>query len=62
MNGWAVAIHNDYRQNGEQHTFWLLTNADGTYLKGEGTSDAEALNQIREALRQQQGGAGDEQR
>ena len=54
MNGWAVAIHNDYRQNGEQHTFWLLTNKEGRYVKGEGLTDVEALEQIRESLRQQQ--------
>ncbi len=50
-NGWAVAIHNDYRLNGEQHTFWLFANKDGRYLKGEGKTDAEALNQIRKSLR-----------
>ncbi len=54
MNGWMVAIHNDYRQNGEQHTFWLFTNKDGKYIKGEGFTDAEALEQIRESLRRQQ--------
>jgi len=51
QNGWAVAIHNDYRLDGEQHTFWLFTNNEGNYLKGEGKTDAEALNQIRELTR-----------
>lgn len=23
--GWSVAVHNDYRLNGEPHTFWLFT-------------------------------------
>ncbi|MCC2108012.1 MAG: hypothetical protein KDJ40_10790 [Hyphomicrobiales bacterium] len=48
--GWMVAVHNDYRLNGKPHTFWLLTNAQGRALKGEGSSDAEALDQIRAIL------------
>lgn len=44
--GWAVAVHNDYRLNGEAHTFWLLTK-DGRAIKGEGRTDAEALAQVR---------------
>lgn len=47
--GWAVAVHNDYRQGGEPHTFWLFTR-DGRALKGEGHTDAEALDQVRSAL------------
>jgi len=50
--GWMVAVHNDYKQNGEFHTFWLLTYPDGKYLKGEGKTDDEALEQIVEELRQ----------
>ena len=23
-SGWAVAVHNDYRLNGDQFTFWLF--------------------------------------
>lgn len=57
--GWAVAIHNDYRLNGRRHTFWLftmqdsppkLTYGDGWYVKGEGFTDAQALNEIRRKL------------
>ncbi len=44
--GWAVAVHNDYRLRGEAHTFWLFTK-DGRAIKGEGLSDAEALDQVR---------------
>jgi len=44
--GWAVAVHNDYRLNGEAHTFWLFTK-DGRAVKGEGRTDAEALAQVR---------------
>jgi hypothetical protein len=44
--GWMVAVHNDYHQNGEWFTFWLVTK-DGEALKGEGSTDAVALNQIR---------------
>jgi hypothetical protein len=47
--GWAVAVHNDYRLNGERFTFWLLTRGDRC-VKGEGRTDADALNEIRRAL------------
>ena len=49
--GWAVAVHNDYRLNGEAHTFWLFTHSDeGRYVKGEGRTDAEALAICRAGL------------
>ena len=51
--GWAVAVHNDYRLKGENHTFWLFVKG-GRAVKGEGKTDAEALCQIRERLRQEQ--------
>lgn len=47
--GWSVAVHNDYRQNGMPHTFWLFTK-DGRAVKGEGRTDAEALNFVRAQL------------
>lgn len=47
--GWSVAVHNDYRLNGEPHTFWLFTK-DGRAVKGEGRTDAEALAQVSAAL------------
>ena len=50
--GWMVAVHNDYKQNGEFHTFWLLTYSDGEYLKCEGKTDEEAYEQNVEELRQ----------
>jgi hypothetical protein len=43
-DGWVVAVHNDYRQNGEAHTFWLLTKGN-RFIKGEGRTDPEALAQ-----------------
>lgn len=43
--GWSVAVHNDYRLAGEHHTFWLWTHPNGTWIKGEGTSDNAALAQ-----------------
>lgn len=46
---WTVAIHNDYRLNGKSHTFWLLTRGERC-VKGEGRTDAEALNEIRQHL------------
>lgn len=47
--GWTVAVHNDYRQNGEAHTFWLFTRGTRA-VKGEGRTDAEALNNARRTL------------
>lgn len=46
-----VAIHNDYRLDGENFTFWLMTKSfpDGSTraVRGEGRSDVEALDLIR---------------
>ena len=42
--GWMVAVHNDYRLAGRRMTFWLLTHADGRWIKGEAGTDAEALS------------------
>ena len=47
--GWSVAVHNDYRINGEPHTFWLFTK-DGRAVKGEGRTDADALREVRTLL------------
>jgi hypothetical protein len=41
--GWRVAVHNDYSMGGEAYTFWLFTHPNGSYVKGEGKSDLEAL-------------------
>lgn len=47
--GWTVAVHNDYRQDGNLMTFWLLTRefpAIGTVaVKGEGETDELAVMQ-----------------
>jgi hypothetical protein len=43
-DGWLVAVHNDYRQSGEQYTFWLFTKGDRC-IKGEAATDTEALRQ-----------------
>lgn len=48
--GWSVAVHNDYRLNGTHHTFWLLSKGNQC-RKGEGHTDAEALDQIRTELK-----------
>jgi hypothetical protein len=48
-DGWMVAAHNDYRQDGERFTFWLLTRGDRC-VKGEGRTDAEALAIARAAV------------
>lgn len=49
--GWTVAVHNDYRLNGENCTFWLFTKGEQA-VKGEGRTDVEALNQVRMRLRE----------
>lgn len=48
--GWSVAVHNDYKLGGVPHTFWLFTKGSQC-VKGEGRSDADALNQVRKSLR-----------
>jgi hypothetical protein len=48
---WSVAVHNDYHRGGVRYTFWLFTHSNGRYVKGEGRTDKEALDQIREQLR-----------
>jgi hypothetical protein len=62
--GWMVAVHNDYRLNGEAHTFWLFTHPRGCWAKGEGRTDQEALAQCvsraSAALARLQEKAGDE--
>jgi hypothetical protein len=55
--GLTVAVHNDYRLSGKAMTFWLMTWDTGqsdTFgepisrsFKGEGETDAEALDKIR---------------
>lgn len=47
--GWSVAVHNDYKLNSENYTFWLMIKGN-IALKGEGKTDEEALNQIREQI------------
>lgn len=43
-----VAIHNDYRLEGVKMTFWLFTHQAGTWIKGEGLTDLEALKLCRQ--------------
>lgn len=48
--GLSVAVHNDYSLDRKRFTFWLMTRKTDRGLqafKGEGQTDAEALNQIR---------------
>lgn len=45
-NGYTVAVHNDYRQNGNLCTFWILIDSEGMSYKGEGNSDEEAFSEI----------------
>jgi hypothetical protein len=47
--GWSVAVHNDYRLHGCPYTFWLFTKGTSS-VKGEGLTDADALDKIRSQL------------
>lgn len=47
--GWAVGVHNDYRLHGVPCTFWLFTKGN-LCVKGEGPTDEEALNKVREEI------------
>lgn len=49
-DGWTVAVHNDYRQDGQSYTFWLFTK-NGRAVKGEGRTDAEALDEVRRIVK-----------
>jgi hypothetical protein len=49
--GWTVAVHNDYVLAGAPMTFWLFTYPrTGRFVKGEGCTDAQALDQVRAAI------------
>jgi hypothetical protein len=54
--GLMVAVHNDYRLHGQPMTFWLFVGPDGMSYKGEGLTDAEALDQVRAKLSAEVGG------
>jgi len=45
-HGWKVAVHNDYSVNFVSYTFWLFTHFSGVWVRGEATTDSEALRQI----------------
>lgn len=46
LGGWVVAVHNDYKQDGKPHTFWLFTHPCGLWIKGEGETDEKALEKL----------------
>jgi hypothetical protein len=48
--GWSVAVHNDYRQEGKHRTFWLFTKGSRA-VKGEAMCDRGALNEVRERIK-----------
>jgi hypothetical protein len=50
--GWSVAVHNDYRIGEKSYTFWLFTKGERC-VKGEGGTDAEALDVVRSKLKRQ---------
>lgn len=48
--GWSVAVHNDYLLNGERWTFWGFSKGR-EWVRGEGRTDKEALDQVRAELK-----------
>lgn len=44
-SGWRVGVHNDYKLDGEDRTFWLLTHPSGRYVKGEGRDNCCAIEE-----------------
>ena len=50
MAGYTVAVHNDYKLDHQPHTFWLFTHSNGTWIKGEGKTDAQALQIARASI------------
>lgn len=54
-NGWTVAVHNDYSQNGDRYSFWLFTHPCGLYVKGEGLNDHAALTECAMQARRYEG-------
>lgn len=66
--GWCVAVHNDYKLNGELYTFWMfsligavetnneLTKAARVFVQAEATTDIVAVQQcMRDAADYQRG-------
>lgn len=53
--GWMVAVHNDYRLDGERYTFWLLTRDNEELMQGEGLTDLEALRSALSDYRKRKG-------
>jgi hypothetical protein len=43
QQGWRVAVHNDYQQDGKAWTFYLFTHSNGFWCKGEADNDLQAL-------------------
>lgn len=53
--GWMAAVHNDYMlgrgKAARRMTFWLFTNPEtGRFVKGEGSTDAEACDRAWQAI------------
>lgn len=49
-NGWVVACHNDYTQNGKPMTFWGFSKGN-LWVRGEGRTDEAALLQAKNAAK-----------
>lgn len=51
QHGWTVAVHNDYILDGVHMTFWGFSRGH-QWVKGEGETDLEALNDVLEEVRE----------
>jgi hypothetical protein len=44
--GWTVAAHYDYRQDGDLMSYWLFTHLDGRWAEGSDTTNIAALEAV----------------
>ena len=51
--GWNVAVHSDYKQDGEVMSYWLLVHPDGMWVEGSG-ANIEVLKTIFKKVSAQQ--------
>jgi hypothetical protein len=52
--GWRVAAHHDYEQGGQLMTCWLFAHPKGWWVKGEASTDQQALVIARHQAQQRQ--------
>lgn len=55
-SGWMVVCHNDYMLKGDYYTYWSFARGN-EYVKGEGHTDHEALEEVEGAIKKLTGQA-----